>query len=1500
MTQNILGLDIGTNSIGAALVRVGDNGEKSLLSPLVSRIIPMGDDEIGKFNTGNLESSAAERRKFRMLRRRIARFQLRRERLLRVLNALGFLPKHFADAIDFESRKGKFKPGVGEPKLAWNTAAGTSAEAFLFEKDFEEMCAEFRAAGTVSGKNISRDWTLYFLRKKALTEAISPQALAWILLSFNAKRGYNAERGDDDVEDESKREYFVKARVVSVEREDTDAKGNTWFKLIFDAKDSAGTPLFKKKPNLADPEKMIGSEFTFVATEKNEKTTLREVKEDDWKLRKTRNESRIGEKTVGEFIYESLLQNPDARIVREIATIDREFYRREAKAILEKQAEFIPELRSRELFEKSVCELYSSNNAHATLRLADKAGIIGFILNDVLFYQRPLKSKKGEIDACTLEKCRFKNKNGELKIYGRRCTSRSNPLFAEFRIRQFIENLRVFDEDAFDSDITAELFPTAADKERIFAWLNGRESVKQTQFLKDFCGFGKKGARYGKEDLASGRVHWNYLDDDKVYPCNPVRAEMQKRFRKCGMDTPELSAKIVRNGNATAETLEHALWHVLYSVNDREELRKALSKFASLRIVCGNDETDIVPEESRDAFIAEFLKVKRLESLNLVGSGYASYSERALRKLLPLMRGGNAWRADAIDAATRAKIDAFVAGTQSIDENVLARAKKNGFDLDTNKSVEKFSGLPHWLASYIVYGRHSEASAEALGTWEKPEDITHFLKEEFRHNSLRNPIVEKVVLETLRVVRDVWKAAGTIDEIHVELGREIRQPAEKRRRTTERILENENENLRIRKTLQQLADSGEARGLRPGSPAHQEKYKLWEEGNKVSPYTGNGIALSELFTEKYEIEHIIPKAQYFDDSLQNKVICEAELNAAGADGQGKGNELAMNFIVRANGGKVRGCKVLSPDEYRTLVGRIYSGKKKEMLLATEIPEKFTNSQLAGTQYITKYVRALLSRIVRKKDEDGKVLEDSAIASAVISCTGTMTDRLKKDWGLNDVWNKLTLPRFEKMQKLTGKEYVVKNAHGKDTGTVPLSEMNGFKKKRIDHRHHAMDAVVIACCTREHVQMMSNESAGTRGNIRFGDLRRKLKENGGNGDFKKPWETFTQDVAVALEAMIPTFKKNVRAMSKGRNTYEKIDAATGKKEPKLQKKGDIRKIRKPLHKETFYGKTNLQQKGTAQLKNLIVPNDEAETHKRLSRVCDKDLRTKLRELVSGGNAEKGIKEWFKTHADAFPGVKLTSIPVWTFSDEIRGGEWVAARKAIDPSCNLNNITDESIRKTLENFLKAKGGDAKVAFSAEGLAEMNQDIEKYTPNGKSHKPIWRARFKDKLGEKYQVGASGNKASKFVEAQSGTNLYFAVYRRADGERVFETIPLRVVLENIRENKPPVPATDANGNALLFIISPGDIVYLPREGEDFSGGNADFSKIDRSRLYKMTKATGDRALFVPVCCARVICNGVELEAANCLQNHKDPEAGENLSIKRYCLPVRLDRLGNILKIGI
>ena len=106
--------------------------------------------------------------------------------------------------------------------------------------------------------------------------------------------------------------------------------------------------------------------------------------------------------------------------------------------------------------------------------------------------------------------------------------------------------------------------------------------------------------------------------------------------------------------------------------------------------------------------------------------------------------------------------------------------------------VADFKGLPLWLVCYIVYGRHSEA--KEITQWKSPADIDLYLRS-FKQNSLRNPIVEQIIIETLRVVRDIWKQVGNIDEIHVELGREMKNPADKRKKMTQQMSENENTKL---------------------------------------------------------------------------------------------------------------------------------------------------------------------------------------------------------------------------------------------------------------------------------------------------------------------------------------------------------------------------------------------------------------------------------------------------------------------------------------------------------------------------------------------------------------------------------------------------------------------------------------------------------------------------------------------------------------------------------
>ena len=178
--KKILGLDLGTNSIGWALINVSqnDDGEESFENIAISgsRIIPMDQASIGDFNRGNTISQTKERTQHRGTRRLYERGHLRRERMNRVLSILNFLPEHYKICLD---EYGKIKPDL-EPKIAWKLNSCQHYE-FLFMKSYNEMLQDFKKCHQTlleSGKNIPYDWTIYYLRKKALSLPVSKYELA--------------------------------------------------------------------------------------------------------------------------------------------------------------------------------------------------------------------------------------------------------------------------------------------------------------------------------------------------------------------------------------------------------------------------------------------------------------------------------------------------------------------------------------------------------------------------------------------------------------------------------------------------------------------------------------------------------------------------------------------------------------------------------------------------------------------------------------------------------------------------------------------------------------------------------------------------------------------------------------------------------------------------------------------------------------------------------------------------------------------------------------------------------------------------------------------------------------------------------------------------------------------------------------------------------------------------------------------------------------------------
>lgn len=1508
--KNILGLDLGTNSIGWAVINSEEDGPivKKRIELAGSRIIPMDAAVLGNFDSGVTKSQTAERTSFRSIRRLRERQLLRRERLHKVLQILGFLPEHYVNDIDFENHPGKIKRNT-EPKLPWRKNSMGQFE-FIFQDSFEAMLTDFATHQPVfvsEGKKVPYDWTLYYLRKKALTEGISKEELAWIILNFNQKRGYYQLRGEEEEEQSNKLVEFYALRVVKMEATDDKKGKDTWYNVHLE-----NGWIYRRTSNIPLDWEGKVKEF-IVTTDLNEdgtpkldkygevKRSFRAPKEDDWTLIKKKTESDIANshKTVGCYIYDALLQNPHQKIKgRLVRTVERKFYKEELRLILEKQLSFHPELQDRDLYRACIDALYVSNEAHKN-NISGRDFVYLFI-DDIIFYQRPLKTKKSLIDNCPYEENQYMDREtGEVKQAPIKCIAKSHPLFQEFRLWQFISNIRIYQRERVlddgkletDVDVTPDFLKTEDDYTTLFEWLNDRKEVDQKAFLKN--------PQFGLKKTFT-EYRWNYVED-KSYPCNETRNAILNGLQKAGVSADFLSREV-----------EEALWHILYSVEDKIEIESALRKFAS-------------KHNLDDRFADVFKKLPPFKK------EYGAYSTKAIKKLLPLMRMGKYWELSNIDDKTKERIDKIITGEW--DENIHDRVREKAIKLS---DITDFKGLPLWLSCYVVYNRHSEA--RAIAKWESPEDIDSYLRL-FRQHSLRNPIVEQVITETLRTVRDIWKRVGQIDEIHVELGREIKNPADKRAKMTAQMVENENTNLRIKALLAEFINSEyEIENVRPYSSNQQEKlkiyedtvlngvkeipedintilkkfresdlkkrptkldflhYKLWLEQKYCSPYTGRIIPLGKLFTSAYEIEHIIPQAHYFDDSFSNKVICEAEVNGL------KDKKLGYEFI-KHNPGKMMEIgfgkppvRIFSVEEYERFVKENYSGIKNKMnkLLMDDIPETFIERQLNDSRYISKVVKSLLSNIVREKDSNGEY-EPEAISKNVIVCTGSVTDRLKRDWGVNDVWNSIIYPRFERLNELTGSQQFGcwENKEGKRVfqTAVPLEMQKGFSKKRIDHRHHAMDAIVIACATRNHINYLSNESASKKAKISRTDLQRLLCtkcRTDDNGSYKwivkKPWPAFTQDIRKALENITVSFKQNLRVINKTTNYYVHFDES-GKKVLEKQINGDSWAIRKPMHKDTVFGKVNLQKVKEVRL-SLALDTPKM--------IVDKKLKEKVLQLYSYKYDKKRIDKYFKENASLWKDLNLSKVAVYYFTNDSTE-PLVAVRKPLDTSFNAKKIkesvTDTGIQKILLNHLSNNQDDPNLAFSPDGIDEMNRNLTTLN-DGKYHQPIYKVRVCEPQGNKFSVGTSGNKTSKYVEAAKGTNLFFAVYQTEDGKRNYETIPLNVVIEREKLGWTPVPENNNNGDKLLFWLSPNDLVYVPTADELNNGMRLD--NMDKGRIYKMISCSGPQCFFIPQNVSNPIIPVIELGV-----NNKAEKSWNNEMIKVVCVPIRVDRLGCITQIN-
>ncbi|MEE9371868.1 MAG: type II CRISPR RNA-guided endonuclease Cas9, partial [Saprospiraceae bacterium] len=862
-SKRILGLDIGTNSIGWAFINHDFDNKTGDIIDMGVRVIPMSQDAINDFNKGILQSEASTRTGHRGVRRLYDRARKRRDRLVKVLKVMGYIDDDF----------------VVNDRFSWAYEIGEDNVRFKFEASYQEMVEIFKSRYP-SLKGVPRGWTIYYLRQKALSEKISKEELAWVIMQFNTKRGYNQLRGDTET-DTVIDKRFVSDLVVKINVSDEEVRGK--MKMIIELEDGViGEYIDKFIPD------WIGKQIEFVITEKTLKdgalkVTLTTPGDDDWTLRKKKTEQLISSQnvTLGAYIFNILLDDPMAKIRgKAVHTIDRKFYKSELNKIIEKQGEFHSEFDNKLLLIQAASALYKRNIKHRENLI--KRSMQQLIVDDVLFYQRPLKSKKYLISNCKEESYKYNTSEG-FKTKPVKGIAKSHPMFQEYRIWGIIHNLKILqralrsDEDKLltNVDVSANIL-TYESKAELYNLFSTKKEIKEKDVLKLL-------------NLESKAYKWNYEEGHKFEGKTTLFA-IKKAFKN------EPNADIIL---ADPSILEN-IWHALYSLRDStDHLRTAL--------------THVLSDVSSETISA-------LLAIAPYDKNYGAYSKKALNKLLPLMRCGHHWNEGSIENNTLTRIQKIITG--EFDAEVRDTVREAFTD---KTDVHDFQGLAPWESSYVVYNRHSEMLSQKI--YAHPNDLK--INEILPQGVLRNPTVEKIIRETLLLTRDVWDAHGKADEIHVELAREMKLSGEKRNKLTQTRNQNYATNQRAKAMLRELQKANGS--INPYSKGHLEtfklyeetalsateeiddnikairskgdptpseinKYKMWLEQKYLSPYTGSVIPLSKLYESGlYEVDHIIPQALHYDNSFSNKVICEAKINAE------KSNKLPYQAVIDFNG-----------------------------------------------------------------------------------------------------------------------------------------------------------------------------------------------------------------------------------------------------------------------------------------------------------------------------------------------------------------------------------------------------------------------------------------------------------------------------------------------------------------------------------------------------------------------------------------------------------------------
>ncbi len=916
---------------------------------------------------------------------------------------------------------------------------------------------------------------------------------------------------------------------------------------------------------------------------------------------------------------------------------------------------------------------------------------------------------------------------------------KSSPLFQEFKIWQVLNNVE------FKNKKTKEItIPDEDLKELLFNELNLRGNLKTAEILK-LSGLKTKdwalNYKDGLEGNRTNEVLYNvyqeiaknegYGFDWTKKSASEIKEELKRIFTEIGIDSKVLEFDSDLERNHFDKQASYQLWHLLYSAEDDSKISE------EDKLIYGNSNVFLKKKlHSKYGFKPEYANMLANVSFQ---ADYGSLSARAIKKILPYLKTGNEFS----EACSLANYNHSHSMTKEEQEK---RSLKNTLEL-------------------------------------------------LKKNSLRNPVVEKILNQMINLINLVIETYGKPEEIRIELARELKKSASERADTTKYINAATKYNEEVRKII--TKDFGIPNATRNDVIRYKLYEELSENGHKTL-FTNKYIPREKLFSKEIDIEHVIPKAMLFDDSFSNKTLAYRNVNLKKAD------RTAFDFIESDHNNDLENYKFRVETLYKKGKGSISKGKYKKLLMSKEdLPDGFIERDLRNSQYIAKKAKQLLEGVFR----------------TVNTTTGRVTDKLREDWDLINVMKELNLPKY------------------RDLGLTEIQERKEGKKveqiidwtKRNDHRHHAMDALTVAFTSYNHIQYLNNLNASRdRENSTLYGIRNKItkqyenKNGGRKRRFVPPMPNFREEAKQHIEGILISFKAKNKVVTKNKNRTKLKGKDKYHEKIQLTPRGQ-------LHKETVYGKskhamakaTKINKRFSLEQANLIV---------------DKDIRVLVLDYLKRhqNNPEIGFDtKILKKDPLIYKDEPLKE--VWCFE------EIYTIRKDISPDLKINKVVDEGVKKILQQRMVEYGNKPKEAFSNldENPIWFNKSkgisIKRVAITGVSNAEPLHYK-KDHLGNEILDKNNKKQAVDFVS--TGNNHHVAIYRNPKGKLQEKVVSFYEAVARVNEGLPIIDKghNRDQGWEFLFTMKQNEMFVFPSEG---------FNPLERDLMEEKNAAFISKHLF-------------------------------------------------------